>query len=204
MVQMHAIIAGFPSPRATLDVDSALHLETGAVSFATAAAALRKAGFVLNVDTKYAYRFERGRERVDVMCSDRHAAQKQPTYHGRALFPVSGATRAMRETINVSVHADRDAEFVIPTVRGALVLKGAAVMEDSRDRGRHAEDGVMLLACLTDTHEVVPGLSATSRRRVRSLMRRLTESQRPWSSHDYVVQSLARESLEELRQPLGI
>ncbi len=201
---MHAIIAGFPSPRATLDVDSALHLETGAVSFATAAAALRTAGFVLDVNTTYAYRFDRGRERIDVMCSDRHAAQKKPTYQGRPLFPVSGATRALRETINVSVHADTDAELVVPTVRGALVLKGAAVMEDSRDRGRHAEDGVMLLACLADTNEVVPGLSTTSRQRLRALVRTLTEDHHPWSSHDRVVQSLARESLEELRQSLEI
>jgi hypothetical protein len=34
MVKLHAAVAGLPAPRTTVDVDSALHLETQAISFA--------------------------------------------------------------------------------------------------------------------------------------------------------------------------
>jgi hypothetical protein len=89
-------------------------------------------------------------------------------------------------------------------MRGALVLKGAAHREDSRDRMRHAEDGVMLLACLEDTSNVLTGLSQRSRARVRSLLRAIDETNAPWANHDPIVQALARESFEELRQQLGL
>jgi hypothetical protein len=70
MVKMHAEIAGLPAPRTTVDVDSALHLETQATSFGEAASLLRRAGYVLNEDTKHAYRFDRGTDQIDVMCAD--------------------------------------------------------------------------------------------------------------------------------------
>ena len=37
MVKLHAELAGLPAPRTTVDVDSALHLETQAITFAKAA-----------------------------------------------------------------------------------------------------------------------------------------------------------------------
>jgi hypothetical protein len=93
--------------------------------------------------------------------------------------------------------------LVIPTVRGALVLKGAAYLEDSRDRGRHAEDAVVLLACMDDAREALIGLSQRSRRRVRTLVNVLTEQTVPWANHDDVVQALGRETLAELSELLG-
>ncbi|WP_448810428.1 hypothetical protein [Agromyces bauzanensis] len=105
--------------------------------------------------------------------------------------------------IDVDVRtAEGTLRLVIPSVRGALVLKGAAYREDSRDRIRHAEDGVMLLACLEDPRDVLPGLSQRSRGRIRSLLRAL-EQNAPWATHEPVVQALARESFGELRQRLG-
>lgn len=65
--------------------------------------------------------------------------------------------------------------MVIPSLRGALVLKGAAYLEDARGRTRHAEDAVMLMACMQTA---------------------------PWATHDGVVQALAREALGELAERL--
>lgn len=206
MVKLHAALADLPSSRSTVDVDSTLHLETHAVSFAEAAALLASAGFVLDTTTTYAYRFDRAHERVDIMCSDRHSIWRRPHYGGRPLFGVSGGTRALQQTIDVDMRtrAGDTVRLVIPSVRGALVLKGAAYREDSRDHMRHAEDGLMLLACLEDPSDVLPGLSQRSRGRIRSLLRALDQQAAPWANHDPVVQALAREALGGLRQRLGL
>lgn len=199
MVKLHAELAELPDPRTTVDVDSALHLETQAITFAKAAAILHRAGYVLDESTKHAYRFDRGTDRVDVMCSDRQSIWRRPRYKGRPLFGIPGGTRALQQTINVDAVTGTDTvRLVLPTLRGALVLKGAAFLEDSRDRGRHAEDAVMLLACMDDSSDVLVGLSQQSRRRVRALVKVLSEQAAPWANHDAVVQALARESLAEL------
>lgn len=204
MVKLHAELAGLPAPRTTVDVDSALHLETQAITFAQAAASLRGAGYVLDESTTHAYRFDRGKERVDLMCSDRQSVWRRPRYNGRPLFGIPGGTRALQQTINVDVLTDVDTvRLVIPTVRGALVLKGAAYLEDSRDRDRHAEDAVILLACMDDAGEALLGLSQQSRRRVRAIVKVLTEQTAPWANHDAVVQALGRETLAELAALLG-
>ncbi|BDZ63530.1 hypothetical protein [Agromyces mangrovi Wang et al. 2018] len=204
MVKLHAALAGLPSSRSTVDVDSALHLETNAVTFAQAAACLAHAGYVLDETTKHAYRFDRGEERVDVMCSDRQAIWKRPRYSGRPLFGVSGGTRALQQTIDVDIETvDGTLRLIVPSVRGALVLKGAAYRDDPRDRMRHAEDGVMLLACVDDPGDVLNGLSQRSRGRVRTLLRALDERATPWASQDPMVQALARESFDDLRGQLG-
>lgn len=197
MVKLHAELAGLPASRSTVDVDCTLHLETRAVTFAEAAHRLGAAGYVLNRDTRFAYRFDRGDDRVDVMCSDRHAAWMRPRFDGRPLFGVPGGSRALQQTINVDFQTRQGgARLIVPSIRGALVLKGAAYLEDSRDSGRHAEDAVVLLACATSPEETLAGLSQRSRRRVRALTKELSEHAGPWASHDAIVQALARESLE--------
>jgi len=205
MVKLHAEMAELPAPRTTVDVDSALHLETEAITFPQAAALLQGAGYVLDGSSKYAYRFERGPEQVDLMCSDRQSIFRRPRYGGRPLFGIPGGTRALQQTINVDMLTAVDTvRLVVPTVRGALVLKGAAYLADSRDRGRHAEDAVVLLACMDDASEALIGLSQQSRGRLRALVKVLTEQTAPWANHDAVVQALARETLAELATLLGV
>lgn len=204
MVKLHAELAELPASRTTVDVDSALHLETQVITFSQAAAFLQGVGYVLDGSTMHAYRFDRGRERVDLMCADRQFIFRRPRYGGRPLFGISGGTRALQQTINVDVLTAIDTvRLVIPSVRGALVLKGAAYLDDSRDRGRHAEDAVLLLACMDDSRDALTGLSQRSRGRLRALVKVLTEQTAPWANHDDVVQSLARETLDELAELLG-
>lgn len=205
MVKLHAALAGLPSGRSTTDVDSALHLETQAISFADAAALLQSAGFALDRTTTHAYCFDRGTERIDVMCSDRHAISRRPRFDGRPLFGIAGGTRALRETVDVDVMTESGlVRLVVPSVRGALVLKGAAYREDARDRERHADDAVMLLACVDDPGVVLEGLSTRSRGRIRALLAALAASRAPWVSHHQVVQSLAQESFAALCDELSV
>lgn len=197
MVALHAKIADIPPSRPTVDVDTALHLETNAVTFAHVAKQLAALGYVLNPDTQFAYKFERKAERIDVMCSDRHAAFKKPKYLGRPLFGIPGGTRALRDTWNVHLKTDEhDVEFVLPSVLGALVLKGAAYREDSRDPQRHLEDAITLFACASEEDLDLQHLSVGSKRRIRTLVDALAEQKLVWLSHNESVRALARESLE--------
>lgn len=50
MVQLHAVIARVAVPRATTDVDAALHLETGVHTYGDAAASLRSIGYELETE----------------------------------------------------------------------------------------------------------------------------------------------------------
>lgn len=129
---------------------------------------------------------------------------RRPRYGGRPLFGIPGGTRALQQTIDVDVLTEVDTvRLVIPSLRGALVLKGAAYLEDSRDRERHAEDAVILLACMDDSSDALTGLSQRSRRRLRALVKVLTEKTAPWANHDAVVQALGRETLAEFAELLG-
>lgn len=205
MVKLHAELASLPPSRSTVDVDSALHLETNRVTFGQVAGTLEGSGYVLDPTTRFAYRFTRGSDRVDVMCADRFAIWRSPKFNGRPLFGVPGGTRALQQTMDVDLETSTGfVRISLPSLRGALVLKGAAFLEDSRERDRHTEDGVMLLACLSDVTDVLVGLSQRSRRRIRALLNALDGRESPWAAHDPVVQSLARESWEDLASKLGL
>lgn len=204
MVQLHAAIADLPTSRVTTDVDTALHLETRSVTFPEVVVKLQSVGFTLDPATAFAYRFTRGNERVDVLCADRYASFRKPRYRGRPLFGVPGGTRALQRTIDLDIRTNDDTvRMVVPALQGALVLKGAAFLEDSRDRTRHLEDGILLLACVIEVEEVVGGLSQRSRRRLRALTRGLSENEAPWAVHSSGVRALAQESLDELREVLS-
>ncbi len=49
MVQLHAVRAGLPVNRATVDVDMVLHIETGATTFGQARYALESLGYDLHI-----------------------------------------------------------------------------------------------------------------------------------------------------------
>lgn len=195
MVQLHAKTAGLDHPRPTTDVDSILHMETESISFPRAAKALRDAGFELDGDTTFAYRFRRGNEQIDVMCSDIHKEHRGKKFEGRELFGISGGRRAMKDTWNIHI-GERGSSLIVPSVQGALVLKGAAWMEDSRNAMRHLEDSVMLFACSDEPGSILLSLSPTSRQRIRHLVSGLRAHPEAWLTHSPEVQSLAEEALE--------
>lgn len=206
MVRLRAHLHQLPPTRVTDDVDGTLHLEAGRTTFGEAARALNSAGFSLLPETEFAYRFFRSAhgydEVVDVMCSDRISEWKKPRFGGRNLFGIPGATRALRETeiVNLRLADGYTAQFSIPSLRGALVLKGAAYLVDSRDTERHLSDGIMLLACVEDSLAIRPGLSRASRKRIRALLRGIDANREVWFEHDPVVRDLALDTLATLRQ----
>ena len=202
MVQLHALLAGLQPSRPTTDVDAALHLETGSVTYADAVADLRRLQYELDRSAMHTYRFQRGDDTIDLMTADHLAPSLRARFAGKDVFAVTGGTQALRRTMDVDVAtADDIVRLSVPNIHGALVLKGAAYLADGRDRDRHASDAVMLLACLTDSREVLDRLAGSDGKRLRALVGAL-DAPAPWSDATRDVEALARTALAELRSAL--
>ena len=156
MVQLHAAYAGLQLIRPTRDVDMVLHIETGVATFSGAQHELERLGYVLRepVGDGPVHRFVRGphdAETVDVMVADHLSPKRHPKALHRKVFAVPGGTSALRKTVNCEVNTGAHTVVLsIPDVLGALVLKGAAYLEDSRERGRHLDDAAVLACAATD------------------------------------------------------
>jgi len=174
MVQLHATAAGLPVSRATTDVDMVLHIETEATTAPKMQHALRALGYEiehsLNKDEP-AHRFLRGKQQVDVMIADHTAPRNITKMAGRDPFQIEGGTQALQRTVNVVITGDDGVKtkLSIPNLHGALVLKGAAFMTDSRDRGRHLDDAAVLCACIKDPYAIVEAHHGSDGKRFKAL-----------------------------------
>jgi hypothetical protein len=152
MVQLHAAAAGLAVSRPTADIDIVLHIETGATTTTSVIAVLNKLGYTIQKSIDHdapAHRFVRGKQQIDVMIADHLAPKHVPSIGGRKAFQVAGGTQALQRTINCRITVDDDPVLIsVPNTLGALVLKGAAYQEDSRDRDRHLDDAVVLCATI--------------------------------------------------------
>ena len=175
MVQLHAVHAGLPLTRATRDVDMILHIETGAATFGGVRHELERLGYVLRepVGEGPVHRFVRGAgdaETADVMVADRLPPNLHPKVLRRRVFAVPGGTSALRKTVNCEASTGKGAVVLsIPDVLGALVLKGAAYLEDSRDRGRHLDDAAVLACAVTDPVGDRARMIGSDRKRITAL-----------------------------------
>jgi hypothetical protein len=156
MVQLHAAYAGVQVTRATRDVDMLLHIETGAATFNGVQHELERLGYALRepIGKGPTHRFSRAdrqAETVDVMVADHLSPRRHPKVLGRNVFAVPGGTSALNKSVSCEVNTAVGAVMLsIPDVLGALVLKGAAYLEDSRDRERHIDDAAILACAITD------------------------------------------------------
>jgi len=187
MVQLHAAHAGLRLTRTTRDVDMILHIDSGAATFAGVQHELERLGYVLRepVGDGPIHRFVRGPnaiETVDVMVADRLPPKMHPKALRRRVFALPGGTSALRKTVNCEVSTGEIAVVLsIPDVLGALVLKGAAYLEDSRDRGRHLDDAAVLACAVTDPVGDRTRMIGSDRRRIQALWKVLQDlDHRSW------------------------
>lgn len=174
MVQLHSAAAGLSVSRPTVDVDIVLHIETGAATTSSVSAVLAGLGYTLqkSIDRDApAHRFVRGKQQIDVMIADHLPEAKVPTVGGRKPFQVSGGTQALKRTVNCRlVGGDGGSVLIsIPNALGALVLKGAAYREDSRDRDRHLDDAVVLCATIKTPLTTAKEMGGSDRSRILTL-----------------------------------
>lgn len=184
MVQAHAMHAGIPVVRPTVDLDIVLHIETGATTFSRAREAVEQLGFTLAfpVGGSVVHRFERDDEQIDIMVADHVAPRVRPKpIHGRPVFAVPGATAALKRTVNCELRVDAAETRVlsVPNALGALVLKGAAYRSDGRAVSRHLEDAALLAATMADVHRTRRAIRGSDRGRIQLLHRALSTANHP-------------------------
>ncbi|EMY33859.1 hypothetical protein D477_012870 [Arthrobacter crystallopoietes BAB-32] len=103
--------------------------------------------------------------------------EKLPRLGGRQPLLLTGGTQALQRTVNcrITVPGEEPVLISIPNTLGALVLKGAAYREDSRDIRRHLDDAAVLLATVTDPLGLAGQLKGSDRSRIRTLQNALID-----------------------------
>jgi hypothetical protein len=204
MVQLHAAAAGLAVSRPTADVDIVLHIETGAVTTTSVIAVLTKLGYTLEQSIAHdapAHRFVRGKQQIDVMIADHLAPARVPTIFGRKPFQVAGGTQALQRTVNCRMTAeDGGPVFIsIPNALGALVLKGAAYREDSRDKDRHLDDAVVLCATIKAPLVTAAQMKGSDKSRILTLHKELSDpGHRSWQLLDPADRTIGMDALRIL------
>jgi len=141
------------------------------------------------------------KQQIDVMVADHLAPVKIPALGGRKPFQVSGGTQALQRTVNCRLAVDDDPPVLIsiPNALGALVLKGAAYREDSRDRDRHLDDAVVICATLRTPLVTAAQMKGSDRSRVLSLHKELADpGHRSWQLLDPADRTQAMDALHIL------
>lgn len=198
MTQLHAIHKGIDALRATNDVDMVLHVETSPGVAAEAVRQLESLGYALvaplNDRDGSAHRFQRGpstvelssvrRDTVDTLVADHAPPRTAQTLRGYAMVAIEGGTQALRRTVNarLGILQDRTTVISVPGAFGAVVLKAAAYRVDLRDRERHLQDAVLLLAAMDDPYAEREGMGGSDRSRLLTLARALPEGSRLWNT----------------------
>jgi hypothetical protein len=184
MAHLHSVMSGVAVIRPTDDLDMLLHIEIATGLPAAAADQLERLGYVLQPPRNRkasAYRFTRARDVIDVMAADHVAPSMRQTLRTAPMFEVEGGTQALQRTmICVLINADGSRTgFSVPDELGALVLKGAAYLTDSRDRDRHLYDAAVLAATVTDHAGELERLKGNDVKRLRALRAALHDPRHP-------------------------
>lgn len=212
MTQLHAIHRGIDAIRPTNDVDIVLHVETTRGLAHQTATALESLGYVLtpSIDERNntAHRFKRGGSTVDLVASDvvdvliaDHAAPRViEKLRGREMVAIDGGTQALRRTVNarLEIVPGRATTVSVPSPFGALILKAAAHQTDTRDRERHLQDAVVLLAAIEDPFAERAQFAGSEKARLERLAARLAADAHEWLRLPADVRAAAQAALRVL------
>jgi predicted nucleotidyltransferase len=155
MVTLHALHANRTPVRVSRDIDVLADLLTAPDGLTLCVTAIRG----LNLQPEEGpsgriHRFTRARDgvSVDVVAPD-HTPPNWPlrTAKGRDTIQIPGGRQALQRSVPITVTKDdRSAPVPVPDLLGALVLKAAAWLEDSRDRERHSQDAALLTSLIAE------------------------------------------------------
>lgn len=201
MVHAHAIRAGMDPVRHTSDLDVLIDITAARIS--EVAGPLQAAGFEALEPTGSGpfHRFKREHDIVDVMVPS--TASDAFRWRGRGVLRSPGARQALERRDHYTVTGRSGGASVVvdvPDSTGAIVAKAAAYTVDTRDRERHLEDLVVLLAAAS-RRDLGPILSRRDRQHLRPALERLTDVNDPWWAQlDTREVSFARASFDHLTQ----
>ncbi|HAM44021.1 MAG TPA: hypothetical protein DCM67_03220 [Propionibacteriaceae bacterium] len=197
MTQLHTVHHGLGVVRPTNDVDIVLHIETQQGVPRRVATALESLGYRfqpgLDARNTTAHRFVRGastvdllvgaeEDQVDVLIADHPAPRVIEKLRGHQMVRIEGGTQALRRTVNAQLQIvpGTVSTISVPRPFGALILKAAAYLADTRDRDRHLFDAAVLLACIDDPFSEREEFIGSDRARIAVLRRSLGEDHPAW------------------------
>lgn len=98
------------------------------------------------------------------------------------MVAIEGGTQALRRTVNarLEIVTGRTTTVSVPNAFGALILRAAAHQTDTRDRERHLQDAVVLLAAVEDPFAAREGFAGSDEARLRRLAEHLPTDAREW------------------------
>lgn len=171
MVVLHGLCAGRAPIRASRDIDMLADLLTARDGLRLCVQALADLGLAPVVDSGgRVYRFAHPDVGVSVdLLSPDHSPPRWPlrTARGRDTIQIDGGHQALQRPALIEVDKDgRVARVPVPDLLGALVLKAAAWLDDSRDRERHSADAAFLVSLVQDPLRERGRLAGSDRRRL--------------------------------------
>jgi hypothetical protein len=161
------------TPHRRPDLDMLLHIELVPDVASEAAHQLEALGYRLEPPFGRkgpACRFRRRNDTVDVMSPDHPAPiRRQRLQRSRMFEVVGGKQPLMRTMLLVFDTGDDVIELSVPDELGALVLKAAGHMNDSRHGERHLTDAATLAARITNHASELARLKGSDGKRLRHL-----------------------------------
>ncbi|QDO89571.1 hypothetical protein FNH13_15550 [Ornithinimicrobium ciconiae] len=195
MTMLHCLENGIVPPRTTDDGDIALNVWVRRDALRRTSRFLHDRGFTEDKTSDgYGYRFRREEKTlIDVLLPEGIDRQDShpTTISGRPGVSVEGMNQALSRAERVPVTiAGVDGHIRRPDLLGAIVLKAAAYVIDSRDVERHAQDIVALTEiALQDPRATLSRVTPHDRRRLRPFVNKLT------ADHRYRRQAADREAV---------
>jgi hypothetical protein len=178
MVQVHAIRAGIEPTRFTSDVDVLVSFDA---RISDVAAPLLDAGFRAHTPNGAGpfHRFRRAEDVIDIMVTNTSGRAR---WTGRGVLRMPGGRQVQERCDTYVIRASgTSVELVVPDALGAIIVKAGAYSADHRDRSRHLDDLVVLLAAAERSAFAHVTLSRGDRQHLRPAITRLIEEHSaPW------------------------
>lgn len=183
MVQAHARAAGIEAVRPTRDIDVILLVHLHPDPFAETMSALTELGYRQYrslTGAGPAHRFHKGGSVIDLGLADNLGPSllKDRRVGGREFLEIDGGQQASKRSAQLEAQGC-EVPMLIPDQLGALVLKGAAYLVDSRDKDRHLQDAAALAATITDHAGERARLTGSDPKRIRALSDGLSAPNHP-------------------------
>lgn len=204
MTLLHCLEHGIDGARSTDDGDIVLDVWTHRDAVRSTGLWLTaEHGFTFS-DTQdgFAYRYTRDGATLDLLVPEGLDRQRWSprAAGGRDPLPIDGGNQALLRVERVPVQVGtRTGHVRRPDLLGALVLKAAAYVADSRDTDRHAEDLALLAQAALDSGQL-RALSQQAkphdRKRLRTALRTLPAEHACWRTRP--EPGAVREALERL------
>ena len=174
MVQAYAMVAG-RDVRATSDIDMLIDVMADTKNILSVIRGLESLGFELKEPGLRGTAFHRmvkGEIIIDLLVSDHLPTGKRrlSVVNHWPMLEVSGGAQALERKSKLNITTDDfSVSVMIPDLLGALILKAAASISDTRDTERHLQDVALLSSLVKDHITFISRMHGSDKKRLRAV-----------------------------------